>query len=505
MRRKVVSFVCALALGVTALGSFCSAEESTGKHLNAALYWFGTSLDPAIEYDGWTLMRVGAGETLVTVDENLNIVGQLADSWEMVDEVTWKMHIRDGVTFHNGKPVDAAAVKASFERVMELQERGKTAAKIASIEADGQDITFTTEEPFGAFLANLTEPIYTVIDVDAGTDFESQPIATGPFMITGFTKDVEIQTARYEDYWGGASDVETMTIKNITDDSTRAMALESGEVDIVQRISATDLPRFEENEDYAVYDTQGTRMRVAVLNHSNEFLSDYNVRKALECSIDYASIAQIMGTGVTVSGAPYPASAPYAYDELEKQTYDVEKAAACLEEAGYADTDGNGYVEKDGKELTLTIAYSDATMTAACEAMQYMAQQAGIHLELSFMESTSDLEANRDFDILIKNWQTLSTGDPQWLMDTMFKTDAPNNFGNYSNAEIDEICNKLTTAFDLEERQSLTVEAEKLLLADSVNLFLVTQSNYVVADSDVENVVPYPIDYYFITNTLTTK
>lgn len=481
------------------------SSQAGDKHVNAALYWFGTSLDPAVEYDGWTLMRVGAGETLVTVDGNLNIVGQLADSWEMVDDVTWKMHIRDGVTFHNGKPVDAEAVKKSFERVMELQERGKTAAKIADIQADGQEITFVTEEPFGAFLANLTEPIYTVIDVDSGTDPQSQPIATGPFMITSFTRDVEIQTARYEDYWGGASDIATMTTKCITDDSTRALALQSGDVDIVQRISATDLPVFESGSDFNVYDTQGTRMRVMVLNHKNEFLSDLNVRKALECAIDYDAVAKSMGAGVTPSGAPYPESAPYGFQELDRQAYDASKAAQCLADAGFEDSDGNGYVEKNGKELALTISYSDATMTTVCEAIQYMAAQAGIRIDLDFRESTSDLEAAKEFDILVKNWQTLSTGDPQWLLDTMYKTDAPNNFGNYSNPRLDEICDRMTTAFDLEDRTALAIEAENLILEDSANIMLVTQNNFVVASSKVKNVVPYPIDYYFVTKDLTIE
>lgn len=479
--------------------------EGQTKHVNAALYWFGTSLDPAVEYDGWTLMRVGAGETLVTLDENLNLVGQLSDSWEMLDEVTWKMHIREGVTFHNGKPVDGEAVKKSFERAMEMQERAKTAAKIASVEAEGQYVTFVTEEPFGAFLANLTEPIYTVIDVDAGTDPASQPIATGPFMITGFIKDVEIQTARYADYWGGASEIDTMTIQCIADDSTRSMALQSGEVDIVQRISATDLSIFEQNADFTVYDTQGTRMRVMVLNHSNAFLSDYSVRKALECAIDYETVAKAMGAGVTSAGAPYPASSPYGYDTLDRQSYDAAQAAQWLSDAGYTDTDGNGYVEKDGQELLLTVSYSDATMTTVCEAIQYMAAQVGIHLELDFRESTSDLEAAKSFDILVKNWQTLSTGDPQWLLDTMYKTGASNNFGNFSDSGMDAICDQLTSAFEAADRQALAIEAEKIILADSVNIMLVSQNNFVVAGANVKNVLVHPIDYYFITNELTIE
>lgn len=528
MKQRFIALICVLALA-TGLLAGCGkkqaetpAEENTAeegiteeetasqessepKHLNAALYWFGTSLDPAVDYDGWTTVRAGVGETLVTIDENLNIVGQLADSWEMVDDTTWKMHIREGVTFHNGKQVDAAAVKASVERAMEIQERAKTAAHIAGIEAEGQEITFVTDIPFGAFLANISEPLYAIIDVESGTDPESQPIGTGPFMVTGFIKDTEIQLARYEDYWDGASEIETVTVKNISDDNTRALALQAGEIDLMQRVNETDLPLFENNSDYVVYDTQGTRIRQLKINHENEFLADARVREALACAIDYESLASVMGAGVGAAGAPYPASAPYGYDELDIQHYDAEKAAALLEEAGFADTDNNGYVEKDGKELALRLTYVDSTMTAAFEALQYMAAQVGINISLDFRENDDDVDLAGDYDLMHKNIQSLSTGDPQWLLDSYYKSDGSNNTGSYQNDEIDKICEELATTFDLEGRQALTIEAEKNILADTANIFLVVQTNYVVSNAKVHNVVPYPIDYYFLTNDITIE
>ena len=205
--------------------SVISVSAEGGKHINAALYWFGTSLDPAVEWDGWTTCRAGITETLVTVNENYEIVPLLADSWEQTDDTTWNMHIREGVTFHNGKPVDGEAVKKSFERAFATQERAVTAAKIESIEADGQNVIFKTTEPFGAFLANISEPMYSIVDADADTDFASAPIATGPYMVTGFEVNTFIELAKYDGYWNGASDVDTITVKNIDDDSTRGMAL----------------------------------------------------------------------------------------------------------------------------------------------------------------------------------------------------------------------------------------------------------------------------------------
>lgn len=523
MKKRTLALICAVALICTAL-SGCAGQSQTAaassdaaaaepsssapeaaapKHLNAALFWFGTGLDPAVDYDGWTLVRVGVGETLLTVDENLTLVGQLADEWEMVDDVTWKLHIREGVTFHNGKPVDAQAVKACIERTMSIQERAKTSAKIASIEADGQYVTFVTEEPFGAFLASISEPLYSIIDVESGTDPVSCPIGTGPYMVTDFVLDSEIKTARYEGYWDGVPAVETMTIKHISDDNTRAMALQAGEIDIMQRVRASDLPLFEDNSDYTVYDTQGTRIRYLKYGFKNEFLQDKNVRKALISAIDYDSVANVMGASVSVAGAPFPSSAPYGYNELDLQKYDLEAAKKYLADGGYADTDGNGFVEKDGKEVVLELMYSDNSMTSAFEAVQYMASQAGINVQLDFRENTDDANVTGDYDLMHKNMQTLTTGDSQWLLENCFKVGGFENASGYSNPELNQICDDLAMAFDLEERQNLTIEAEKLVLEEGLAIFLVTQNNYVVANSRVKNVAPFPIDYYFITKDIT--
>lgn len=483
-------------------------EEPTqdGKHINAALYWFGTSLDPAVEWDGWTTCRAGVTETLVTVNENYEIVPLLADSWEQTDETTWKMHIRDGVTFHNGKPVDGAAVKASFERAMATQERAVTSAKIDTIEADGQDVTFRTTEPFGAFLANISEPMYSVIDVDAGTDFSSQPIATGPYMVTDFEVNTVIEVEKYDGYWNGAPDVDTITIRCIEDDSTRGLALQSGEMDVVQRVAWTDIPTFESDSSYSVYDTQGARTRIMIFNFRNEALQDLNVRRAIASCIDYDSLVSVLGSGVSKSCAPYPASSPYGYDELDKQAYDPQAAAEYLKDSGYEDLDGNGYVEKDGQELTLTITYTNTDYTAMLEAVQAMAKEVGIHFELSLVDSIAEYESgDTAFDIVVTNWQVLSTGDPQWFLDSLYVSTTTTNYGHYNNPKLDEVVERLANAFDIEEREALTIEAEKVLLDDCASIYLVGENNFVISNSRVKNVTPYPIDYYFIDNGMTIE
>ena len=486
-------------LGLSLAGAPAAVMAEENVHLNAALYWFGTSLDPHKEYDGWTTSRAGITETLVTVNENYELVPLLADSWEQTDDTTWVLHIRDGVTFHNGKAVDGEAVKKSFERAMEVQERAVTSSHIESIEADGQNVTFHTSDLNAAFLASISEPLFSVIDVDADTDPASQPVATGPFMVTGFEVDTYIEMENYDDYWNGASALDSVTVKCIADDNTRSLAIQSGEIDLAQRVSDTDLQTLKDNPKYQIYETLGARTRIMVFNYMNEFLADLNVRKAIAAGINYDALVMILGESVGVAGAPYPSSAPYGYEELDKQTYDPEAAASYLAEAGFADSDGDGIVDKDGKALSLTVNYANANYTVMLEAVQAMLKPVGIEIKLNLVDSIMEMtQGQTTFDIVVTNWQVLSTGDPQWFIDSQYKTGAANNGGHYSNAELDALADTLAHTTDVQERQNITIEIEKVLLADCTSIYLVGETNFVVSNDKVTNVTAYPIDYYFL-------
>lgn len=510
MKKHKKLFYSAFVLGCVGILSACGntatqeqkTESKAKTHVNAGLYWTENTLDPATEYDGWSSSRAGITETLVTIDEKLELKPLLADSWKQENDTTWVFHIREGVTFHNGKKVDAQAVKAAFERAMTIQERAKTAAKIKELKADGQNLTIVTEEPFGALLANLTEPLYSVTDVKSDKDLLTNPIGTGPFMVTSFTPEKEIQVKRYDQYWNGASKIETIKFLTISDDTTRAIALQSGELDIAQRVNSNDLKTLKEKGEYNVFETPGTRIRTMIINHKNEQLADVNVRQALANAIDYNALVKVMGESFVLAGAPFPSTSPYAANQSSVQTYNLEKAKSYLEAAGYKDTNGNGTVDKDGKELQFRLAYDVSSLNGAIEAIQNMLAKVGVGVTIEFKESTADINKTRDFDLLVRSWQSLSTGDPQWMLENMFKTGADTNLASYSSAKLDETIGKLTVSFNLEDRIALTKEAQDIVLQDAANIFLFGQNNYVLSSKQLKNVKAYPIDYYFVDNKL---
>ena len=115
-----IFLICTL-LAFTGCGG--GGMKSKAGHLNLALWWFGETLDPAHAWDGWTLTRIGAGETLVAVNEHMEFVPQLADKWENVNPTTWRFHIRPNVKFQDGTPMTPELVKASLERTMRGKQR----------------------------------------------------------------------------------------------------------------------------------------------------------------------------------------------------------------------------------------------------------------------------------------------------------------------------------------------------------------------------------------------
>ncbi len=485
------------------------SQTSANKHLNIALHTYIEGMDPAEKWCGWNLTRTGVGETLVTVDENTDIVGQLADEWEQVDEVTYRFHIRQGVKFSNGNDMTPEIVKASIERTIATNARGES-LKVKSIEADGEYVVFTTTEPFSAFVANLTEPMCTIVDTTADmSNYASKPICTGPYYVTEYVSEEKIELAANEHYWGTKPQVQTITALNIGAEA-RADAILAGDIDIAQAPAPTTLSKLEENDMGIVLEkVTGTREEDVILNmKEGHILQDVYLRKALSYAVNRDAIAMISSMGYAAPlGTPFPESAGYGYDEVTPQTYDESMAKQMLADGGYTDTDGDGFVEKNGVPVVLTLTASSGTATAStaiAEALQDMWKSVGINVEIELVESVMDKREAGDFDMMTSGWQTLNAGDGQKYLNARYYTDETDNFGKYSSEMFDEALRELDTAFDPQERVDAFVVAQQILVDDVANIWLYAGDNVTAINSTkVDNITAFPIDYYFVTSQWT--
>lgn len=497
---------CISMLLVVGLLAGCGSDTTKqGKHLNVGLYWFGETLDPTHEWDAWTLTRIGAGETLVTVTPDMKFEPQLADSWENIDPTTWKFHIRENVKFHNGVAMTPEKVKASLEYTMKQSARSAEAVKIESITVDGQNLIIKTTEPNGALLASLTEPAFVIFDTADVKDLASKPVLTGPYQVTAFTKGETIELKAFPDYWGGKPGLDSVTVKDIEDNNKRAMALQSKDVNVIQKVDSANRSLFKDG--YTVQDISGVRVLMLKSNvTAGAPLADKNVRAAVASIINYDSMAKIVGNGAVPGGAPFPPSANMGFDTLtNKATHDLGKADALLAQAGYV-KNASGMYAKDGKELklTLTVWGKDTSMY---EEIQQELKQAGIAVDLRKLQSPEEVNTlgTDAFDLVERNIITLSTNDPYWYLSLFYKTGSRQNVGGYSNAQVDALIDQLSVTFDPAERTNIAKQVQNILMDDVVDMYLLYPNTNVVSTNKVKNVPVHPIDYYLLTKDSTVE
>ena len=499
---------------VSAEGQTEGTEEAeNGRHINVAFFWITSDLDPANNYNGWVLSRLGVGESLVKLNDDLKVEACLADSWENVDETTWKFHIREGVTFSNGKAVDAEAAKASIERAIAMNDRAAEYLKVDSMEADGQDLTIKTTEANAALLNNLVEPVFDIIDTtESEENIQTAPVCTGPYVVSGFTPEQTVTLAANPAYWDGTAGLDTITVTQIADADARAMAIQSGEIDLTNTIDNTSVTLFTDNEAYNVSSIISPRVNVAYMNQAETSpLHDLELRKAVSYAVNRDAYAGLIGGSAAHSA--YSDSTPFGNDTITAYTYDEAKAAEILDNAGYKDVNNDGYREMpDGSELVLNYLqaadHGSADSAILATAVQSDLKNVGIHMEILSVENLSDYQTQGNFDLYTANDNSAPTGDPQIWLETMYTglgTSGKKNLTGFQDDKIDEIVRKMSETFKTEDRYALAAEASQVLNDDAANLFLTNSYLNMVSAAKVKNANQPVADYYFITKDITVE
>ena len=307
------------------------------KTLKVGVTNFADTLDPLENYFAWVVVRYGLGESLTKFDEKMDTQPWLAESWSVADDkLTWTFKIRDGVKFSNGDPLTAEAVKSSIELVFEKVPRAKTFFEYDSITADGQTLTIKTKTPQPGMPGYLADPLFLIVDTkaDEGRDVRKEgPICTGPYMVESFVKEKAVMK-KNPNYWDGDVPFETVEVDSIDDPNTRAMALQSGDVDMAVNIAAGDMDVFRGNDKFEIKEISSLRDVLARLNQKpDHILSDPKVRAALISGCDRESYNQTLLRGTFITGsAPVPPSLDYGFDQMkDPNSYNPERAAKLLD------------------------------------------------------------------------------------------------------------------------------------------------------------------------------
>lgn len=496
----------------TAASSSSSGGE---KHANVGFFYLTATLDPAEDYFGWVVSRCATGEMLTKLNEKTELEPWLAESWANRDDLTWEFKIREGVTFSNGKKLDAAACKASIERAIGMSARAADYLDVDTIEADGMTLTIKTKNPNGALPYNLVEPVFTIIDTEQSLeDIQKGPICTGAYIITDFVSEQSIELEKNPNFWGGEVGLDTISVKYVSDANSRAMAVQSGELDLANSVEYTSLSQFSDTSKYRTSSVTCTRVYTLALNNmEGRPTHDPEIRKAIACALDKTAYTEIMQG--TEGIGPFSDCTPFGKAASNPYTFDKENAKKILADAGYTDTNGDGYVDnKDGSELKLIMikGHGSGDQDALPVAIQSDLKDVGLNMEILQVENTSDYQKTGDFDLCANSSNTTPTGDAQTWFQMHYATGAGNadstnvsNYTRYSNPDMDALIEKMKTTMDSAERSKLAEEGSNILLNDAADVYLVNLARNLVCAAKVKNIEQHPTDYYFITPEMTVE
>lgn len=518
MKQKVVfgmklGLLLLLIGGLTGCGKK-EAAESDEKSLTIGVTSFADTLEPTEQYFGWVVSRYGVGENLVKFDKKGKIEADLAKEWSVSeDQLTWSFTIRKGVKFSNGTKLTPEIVKDSLERSFKMNPRGETFFKPESIKVEGDQVLIKTEKPSAVVPGSLADPLFLIVDTTADTDSfaEKGPICTGPYVVKSFNPTKDCELVKNEHYWDGEVLLEKVTMKCIDDQATRSMSLQNGEIKAAYNLKRENLDEFKEDKSIKVKELDSLRSTYAFMNQNGP-LKDLKLRQALIRGLDRESYAEkLLKGGATPGKAPVPPTLDFGFDELkDENAYDPDSAKKLLAEAGYKDTDDDGYVEMpDGKPLDLefVIYTSREELNIYAQAAQSNLKDIGIKVTLKTVsyEALLDMRVAGSFDMLIWNVLVANTGDPEnYLRENWYST-SPSNQAGYKNAKVDELIDELGVTFDDAKRRDLDIEIQQLIMNDAATVFFGYETTYLYYSDQVKGLELYPIDYYWLTKDVALK
>lgn len=506
-RRISLLFVLLTAVFLTACSSEAAVnQEKTKKSLNLLFNFAASSLDPNAD-SSYVSLRAGITETLIHLDdESLTIEPWLAESWDSKDGRLWKIQLREGVTFHNGKPMDAAAVKASLERTMKDNIAIQNALRIESIEANGNTLTVKTKVPFPEFPSELVHPNTSIIDV-ADTNYIHKPIGTGPFAVSSFTPGASVDLIRYDGYWNGPAKLESATFSFNEDANARSLALQSGAADIVFRPAVESLESLKAVNGVIIDSTSTFRVHQITMNMDRKPLQDVHVRRAIDALIDRQAIVDTILKGhAEAASGPFPSSFSFAPDYPEKN-HGLDAARAHLQEAGY--TEADGVMQKNGEPLTLKLlTYSSrADLPLIAQILQSDAGKLGIGVTIEQIERPEEyMASNRDWDLATYSNLTAPRGDAGYYLNATFHPEGALNFSGVNDAALTALIDKLNGAIGQQERSEIAEQIALYVDEQAYNSFVLHPNTLVAYKSDkVEHWVTSRSEYYMLTNELDVK
>jgi len=498
-------------IGIVLMLSACSnsstnskeaANEAQEKSLTFLFNFPTSTLDPHQD-DNSTTVRAGITETLVKLNEDLELEPWLASEWKAIDELTWSFTVQEGVLFQDGTTLDAEAVKQSFERGINVSESMKAALKLESISTDGNSVIFKTTQPLPAFPSELTHPHTSIVKVEDDEKLRTAPIGTGPFVVDTFDSEVKVELTKNTSYWNGEPKLDKVAFGFNSDANARAMALQSGEADIIYYLPSELATSLKSDKNIVVESVSSLRTHFISYNMNSSEVADENVRQALDSLFDREAVANdLMGGMAVPAGGPFNPDFPFSM-KADPVKYDSSHAKKLLEAAGYKEV--NGVMEKNGEPLQLEmITYqSRPELPLIAQMLQSNAKEIGVEINIKSVENIDEyLSTNEEWDIATYSNLTSPRGDVGYFLNSAYSLDGALNIGEINDPEINEILTELNKTTDVEKRNDVGKQVENMTQQKIYQSYIVHPMITVAMNKDVKNYSVSKQEYYLITNQL---
>jgi peptide/nickel transport system substrate-binding protein len=478
----------------------------------------GDSFDPAATFSSWVELTLSAVyDTLVYYGPDLEYYPGLAESWEVSDDgKDYTFHLRQDVTFHDGTPFTADAVKYTFDRIgVASTTVGKGAAGLMG-EYDSTEIVddYTViihfAEPFAAFLSSASHPFLSIVSPAAvqelgDEEFGRQPVGTGPFVFMEWVTGEHWTLEKNTDYnWApaffkhqGPPYLDSITFRCIEEAATRLVSLEKGEIDVMDRVPELEVERIRSTPGFQVISAETPMMPESILINVGKFpTDDLKVRQAMLHAVDKETMVNVLFQGLypAAFGPLSPANPGYWGGVEGMYSYDLAKAQELLTAAGWEPGADGIRVDKDGNRLAMDLLYPGGEFRLrSYEFIQAQLREVGIDMEIQMLDSGAMFEkaVAGENNLSQLQWGFL---DPA-AMRNFWHSDNEGTGFNWSHVrseEIDELLAQGESTPDWTERAAVYKTLQEKIMAEAYILPLYVITAFHGASDKVQDITVRP-------------